>query len=182
MNVAQRKERIEEEEEEEEARRLEQGWRESENRFTGTFQGQRRASVSTFSCHHGDAMCRSKTRSKPVPPPRSEGHPPNGFEPVGPVAAADTAPTFMDAPRAPVRPGPPPLQPPPITRALHRSSGQSEASSATRQPHGQNAFILMFLFSFPPPSLNPSFSLSLTHTHTHFRHTHFVNVFVSAAS
>lgn len=119
-------------------------------------------------------------------PSRSEGYPPYGFQPVGPAAAADPAPTFLDAPRPPLHPGPPPLHWPPITWTLHslrREGVQSTDSMPSWQPQGRNIlvfldFLHLFLFVcfslsslciLPfPLGLIPCYPpLFLSHTHMH---------------
>ena len=155
-------------------------------------------------CHHLNVFLNSVTAGLILPsslsfflsgssrclsPRRSEGYPPYGFQPMGSAPAADPAPTWLDAPRPPLHPGPPPVHQP-IARALHGPGGavgQSAGCVPIWQPQGKKnktkhggfyfGFILFicFLFVFHslvyilpfPPRLIPVIPLSSHHTHTH---------------
>lgn len=95
-------------------------------------------SLSLFSFGH----------SKCLLPCRSEGYPSYGFQPMGSAPAADTAPTFLDAPRPPLHPGPPPLHQPIAWtfQSLGRFGNQSAGSEPSRQPQGKKHFLSFIMF------------------------------------
>ncbi|XP_032367167.1 A-kinase anchor protein 6 [Etheostoma spectabile] len=98
---------------------------------TPEFQAKRgRPQRSEGECH---GRRQSSAHSNPLPPIRSEGYPPHGFQPMGSAPAADPAPAWLDAPRPPLHPGPPPLRRP-IAAALRGPVGQSAVSVPIRRP------------------------------------------------
>lgn len=127
---------------------------------------------------------------KCLSPSRSEGYPPYGFRSMGSAPAADSAPTFLDAPLSPLHTGPPPLHQP-ITRALQSlwgSASQSSGSVPSWQPQGKKPLALFFFplchcvhlffvcflvftidFNFlsVDPCYPPLFHITHPHTHSH---------------